>query len=154
MAASDISFRLTLDLGDHNSEQEVTDVDISRLAARLPPGDMMMISVEYLDLSICEFEHCEENANKKSRPSYYRTMYCLELWRRKTPSQGSRQLLIEALERAQNDGLANVSQFQFLIEKQVGIEQLSVTFPAIFRILKGKRHLKVITTCVREKANS
>ena len=98
---------------------DVCESDMSRLASELPAAEMMRISLEHLHIGLPAFQHCEEDANKKSRPSWYRSFYCLQEWRRQCTSQDARMELYGTLKQAQEAGLISIEAFSFLSETKV-----------------------------------
>ncbi len=102
-----------------NPEMEVHESDMSKLASDLPAADMMKISLEHLKIGHAAYQHCEEDANKKARPSWHRSFYCLQEWRKQCTSSNPRLDLFNTLTEAQQAGLVNIEAFSFLLENKV-----------------------------------
>ena len=102
-----------------NPEMDIFESDLSKLASDLPAADMMKISLEYLKIGAAAYQHCDEDANKKARPSWHRSFYCLQEWRKQCTSCNPRLDLYNILTEAQQAGLVCIEAFSFLKVKKV-----------------------------------
>ena len=94
-----------------------SDEDLMNLANKIPPENMRQIAITHLSLTNLEVNFCRSNSAHQENPVLMFHFYCLEKWRNKRGSNGTKSILYDCLVEASRAGLMDRTSLDFLKDR-------------------------------------
>ena len=94
-----------------------SDEDLMNLANKIPPENMPQIAITHLSLTNLEVKFCRSNSAHQENPALMFHFYCLEKWRNKRGSNGTKSILYDCLVQASRAGLMDRTSLDFLKDR-------------------------------------